>query len=128
MSYEAWGDNDDACIFDAAIDAGWIDPDDISEAAKDVLAERERQEVVEGFRPDDDDAYHGGDLALAAAEYALLSTGRYGSTSGGPTHLWPWAKSWWKPTTPRRNLVKAAALLIAEIERLDRRADSDCQK
>jgi hypothetical protein len=35
---------------------------------------------------------------------------------------WPWDASWWKPLDRRSNLVKAAALLIAEIERLDRRA------
>lgn len=29
----------------------------------------------------------------------------------------------WKPTTSRRDLVKAAALILAEIERLDRAAD-----
>ena len=28
--------------------------------------------------------------------------------------------AWFKPTTPRRDLVKAGALIIAEIERLDR--------
>jgi hypothetical protein len=35
---------------------------------------------------------------------------------------WPWDLKWWKPTTPRRDLVKAAALIVAEIERLDRAA------
>jgi hypothetical protein len=35
---------------------------------------------------------------------------------------WPggWDWSWFKPTTPRRDLVKAGALIVAEIERLDR--------
>lgn len=28
---------------------------------------------------------------------------------------------WWKPTNRRRDLVKAAALILAEIERLDRK-------
>lgn len=37
-----------------------------------------------------------------------------------PFHLWPWDMSWWKPRTPREDLVRAAALLIAEIERIDR--------
>ncbi|MEB3421767.1 hypothetical protein VK682_24660 [Salipiger manganoxidans] len=36
--------------------------------------------------------------------------------------LWPWDRKWWKPTTPRRDLVKAGALIVAEIERLDRAA------
>lgn len=35
---------------------------------------------------------------------------------------WPWALEWWKPKDNRRNLIRAAALVIAEIERLDRAA------
>ncbi|MBY5804125.1 hypothetical protein [Rhizobium leguminosarum] len=34
--------------------------------------------------------------------------------------IWPWERRFWKPTERRRDLVKAAALIIAEIERLDR--------
>lgn len=34
----------------------------------------------------------------------------------------PWPDEWWKPAGPRRNLVKAGALILAEIERLDRAA------
>ena len=35
---------------------------------------------------------------------------------------WPhtWDASWWKPKDRRRDLVRAGALIIAEIERLDR--------
>ncbi|HCF3475434.1 TPA: hypothetical protein ACHSVP_002604 [Pseudomonas aeruginosa] len=33
---------------------------------------------------------------------------------------WPWDEQWWKPSTARRDLVKACALALAEIERLDR--------
>lgn len=42
----------------------------------------------------------------------------------GMPDAWPttWAEDWWKPKNPRRDLVRAAALLIAEIERLDRAA------
>lgn len=79
---------------------------------------------AEGWTPEDDDIYVGGQLALAAGEYALHSTGRYGTTGGGASHLWPFDKKWWKPTTPRRDLVKAAALILAEIERLDRAAEA----
>lgn len=39
--------------------------------------------------------------------------------------LWPWDREWWKPKDRRRNLVRAAALLIAEIERLDRAEDKE---
>jgi hypothetical protein len=36
--------------------------------------------------------------------------------------LWPWATAWWKPRDRRRNLVRAAALVLADIERIDRAA------
>lgn len=35
---------------------------------------------------------------------------------------WPWARDWWKPGTPRRMLEKAAAMIISEMERIDRAA------
>jgi len=30
-----------------------------------------------------------------------------------------WAREWWKPKDRRRDLIRAAALIVAEIERLD---------
>lgn len=87
-------------------------------AVNDVLAERIRQIQVERWGPDDDDARGNRELARAAACYAnpfYHPDGRTTSPMG-----WPWSPGWWKPTTPRRDLVKAGALLLAEIERLDR--------
>lgn len=34
----------------------------------------------------------------------------------------PWDPAWWKPLEPRCDLVKAGALILAEIERIDRAA------
>ena len=91
----------------------------MSAAEVDVLAERRRQIEVEGWTPEHDDAHRHGDMSTAAACYAMM--GRYHFPEpGNPPPQWPWAASWWKPSTYRRNLVKAAALLLAEIERLDR--------
>lgn len=89
----------------------------ISSAIKDVLAERRRQVVAEGWTPRFDDERNGGELACAAACYAFNA-----AYPGSPLlrTFWPWSQSWWKPTTPRRDLVKAGALILAEIERLDR--------
>lgn len=84
-------------------------------AARDVLAERQRQTDAEGWTAEHDDEHAFGELADAAACYAA-----YGA-SALPT-LWPFDREWWKPTNRRRNLVKAGALIIAEIERLDRAA------
>lgn len=91
-------------------------------AWRDVLAERERQKAVEGWTPEHDDTHRSNEMAIAAACYALNAS----DDSDGPqvrfvgAELWPWADEWWKPTEPRRDLVKAGALILAEIERLDR--------
>ncbi|SDV47940.1 hypothetical protein [Chitinasiproducens palmae] len=91
----------------------------VSPAARDVLAERRRQIEVEGRTPEEDDLYDRGQMATAAGCYAMF-TKAY--PAGDPSRHWPWSSEWWKPTTPRRNLVKAGALILAEIERLDRAA------
>jgi hypothetical protein len=93
-------------------------------AAIDVLAERKRQVEVEGWTPAHDDEHAKGEMAYAAAAYAVHG----GSDDQDRLHssfwsiLWPWQASWWKPTTRRRDLVKAGALILAEIDRLDRAA------
>ncbi|OZI59905.1 hypothetical protein [Bordetella genomosp. 11] len=92
---------------------------ELTPAARDVLAERQRQISVEGWHAAEDDNHEDGQMAAAAACYAMF-TQAY--PPGDPVQYWPWDKSWWKPSTPRRNLVKAGALILAEIERLDRAA------
>jgi hypothetical protein len=89
----------------------------------DIAAERRRQIEVEGWTPAHDDEHAPGVLAQAAACYAIRACKpkndlRYGQGSSPPG--WPWDAKWWKPTTDRRDLIKAAALIVAEIERLDR--------
>lgn len=90
------------------------------EAARDVLAERRRQIEAEGWTPEHDDAYAEGDLAQAAGCYSLYA--HCSENLDGSPADWPWPDEWWKPAGPRRNLVKAGALILAEIERLDRAA------
>ena len=85
-------------------------------ALKDVAAERRRQIESEGWTPAHDDEHSQGELAAAAVCYAFTAV-RSPHFLG---HLWPWDGSWWKPKDKRRNLVKAGALILAEIERLDR--------
>jgi hypothetical protein len=90
-------------------------------AARDVLAERRRQIVVEGWTAEHDDANQIGELATAAGCYAVYSESC--PETGNPPARWPFHKNWWKPSKDtRRNLVKAGALILAEIERLDRLA------
>jgi hypothetical protein len=90
-----------------------------SEAARDVLAERQRQIFEEGWSAEHDLDFNGsGKLARAAACYAA-----YRQDDPRPI-TWPWNPRWWK-LNKRRNLVKAGALIIAEIERLDRLAAAE---
>jgi hypothetical protein len=81
-----------------------------------IAAERERQVTEEGWTPEHDDQHKGGQLAEAAACYAVQASG------GTVTRYdWPWESKWWKPGDPLRGLVKAGALIAAEIDRLQRR-------
>ncbi|MGP5106041.1 hypothetical protein [Pseudomonas helleri] len=90
-------------------------------AAVDVLKERVRQVEGEGYSVESDDAYTDYQLPRAAICYAIKA-------SGLPPHratlYWPFPAPAFKPTERRANLVKAAALLLAEIERLDRAEDA----
>ena len=89
-------------------------------AVVDVLAERQRQISVEGWTPESDDRHVDGAMASAAACYALATDEH--RLSFKHLNLWPWSLTWWKPNGRRRNLIKAGALILAEIERLDRAA------
>lgn len=93
---------------------------EITDAARDVLAERRRQMEQEGWTPAHDDEHGDGSMADAAGCYAAFAYSWSGL--GRPPSLWPWAPVWWKPGNPRCNLVKAGALILAEIERVDRLA------
>lgn len=95
-------------------------PKGVTEAAKDVLAERHRQVSVEGWTPEHDDEHDTGEMARAAACYALGKPEVHGYRVGAHVTLWPWDWKWWKPKNRRRDLVRAGALILAEIERLDR--------
>lgn len=103
----------------------------LSDAAVDVLSERWRQVSSEGWTPEHDDEHDRGEMALAAAAYAgnagtamldetrdIVSAHMYAKSRD----LWPWDRQLWKPKSVRRDLVRAAALIIAEIERLDRKS------
>lgn len=95
---------------------------EVPQAWLDVQAERKRQVEAEGWTPEHDDEHDTGALASAAGCYAMFSLAY---PAGDPSHFWPWDKSWWKPSPDgRRNMVKAGALILAEIERLDRVAAS----
>ena len=101
---------------------------DLTKGAKDVLAERQRQVEGEGWTPEHDDQHSAGELAEAASSYSHLAAYQcvflFDCSNFPAPCIWPWEKDVWKPgETPRRSLVKAGALILAEIERLDRAAE-----
>lgn len=97
-----------------------------------IAEERERQMTKEGWSAEHDDMHNAGELLDASGQYLQfasfqVSTGRTDGTHyfhGMPPtpYHWPWDGAWWKPsdTDPIRNLVKAGALIAAEIDRLQR--------
>ena len=93
----------------------------LSPALQLVAFERLRQQTVEGYDADRDDAYPAGELAAAAAAYLL--TARSADVGGAhidPADIFPWTVEHWKPADVKRNLVKGCALGIAELDRLER--------
>jgi hypothetical protein len=107
------------------------DGTETSLAARNVLAERQRQVNREGYSHENDDAHILGELGAYAAFYAMPPAARdwpaegtgYGATWGEAIVPWNWAAP--KPGDRRGELVKAGALILAEIERLDRAIGSN---
>lgn len=93
-------------------------------AIDDIAAERERQIEAEGWSPEHDDEHENGELAQAASTYAFYASNTRLHNSAKDVHRcpqsWPWGAEFWKPKDKRRDLVRAGALIVAEIERLDR--------
>jgi hypothetical protein len=125
MSYEAWGDNDDDyASVSQLLEDGWRSGEDISNATNDVINERLRQQDSEGWTPEHDDQHTHGEMAAAAlcyiGEVCWRRNHPQAALISAPPAEWPWDATWWKPKGDRADLVRAAALIIAEIERLDR--------
>ena len=91
------------------------------DAVHDVLTERRRQIDAEGRLPSDDARYVDGELTLAAVAYALFAPG----DPCNSVAIWPFGATTFKPKSRRKNLVRAAALIIAEIERIDSYDDEE---
>jgi len=81
-----------------------------------IATERQRQIEQEGWTPEHDRQHTKEQLALAAVCYALPDSFK---TLLLPM-MWPFGPEWWKPCPEdrKRELIKAAALLAAEIDRL----------
>lgn len=95
-----------------------------------IAAERQRQISEEGWTREHDDAEDGCEMALAAMVYADPRPNASGFDPTSP-ELWPWEREAYKPRDYRSNLVRAGALIAAEIDRVRReeirRFQADCQ-
>lgn len=99
-----------------------------------IAQERERQVKKEKWDSAHDDRHTDGSLAAAAATYALNAVE---SRSHEPVKrhvlaaavnvLWPWHPQEHKVKSTKRNLVRAGALIAAELDRLNR-LEKKCRK
>jgi len=94
--------------------------------------ERTRQIESEGWTAAHDDEHTECQLLDAAICYAGMSGSLVMDPDSGSEariglmEVWPWEPSWWKPSNdPIRNLVKAGALIAAEIDRMQRKSEAD---
>jgi hypothetical protein len=96
-----------------------------------IAAERKRQISQEGFTHRHDEAYLRGELLMAAVSYignawVHVQDGASADTQKSENFVlnapsgWPWAEQDWNPKTVRIDLIRAAALIVAGIEALDR--------
>lgn len=83
---------------------------DVSEGAQMIVVERVRQVLVLEMEAERDSAFQGKgskNLELGAVSYILEDE-----------YYWPWPIGWRKPSTRLRNLVRAGALIAAQIDQI----------
>lgn len=100
-----------------------------------LIAEERRSQILkEGFTPDHDKQHREGELVQAAMCYATVASAqiRGSSVEEWPVSMfdgfadsiveWPWDEEFYKPSPDViRNLVKAGALIAAQIDRIQSR-------
>ena len=89
----------------------------LGDGALAIVRERLRQVTVEGYQPEHDASHTGRDLAWAAFCYIDRALSDTPANPAVP-QAWPWDDHDWKPGEPMRMLVKAGALIAAEVDRL----------
>ena len=87
-----------------------------------ILYEREHQRDVEKFGEAHDAQWVKGELLMAALCYLAYCLPKWIFNF---SDIWPWKEEDWKPKSRIRNLVRAGALIAAEIDRLERMNDGN---
>lgn len=85
-----------------------------------IAQERKRQIESEGWTSDHDDHHAPGTLACAGGAYAFAAFHDAHVRPNGTPSGWPFDADWFKRTNARTMLIKAGALIAAEIDRIDR--------
>jgi hypothetical protein len=96
-----------------------------------IAAERTRQVEDEGWTSAHDDGHDAMQMSSAAICYILRAQDRVLEPATEVPHPWgwPWGGRDWKPSNdPIRDLVKAGALIAAEIDRLQRKEGGGAMK
>jgi len=89
----------------------------LTKVAGEIVVERAWQ-IDEGLTSRQEDALEDGELSGAAGFYAMYAFNKKGSWA---PEQWPWGIKDWETKPVRKILITAAALIIAEIERMDRK-------
>lgn len=119
-------------------------PPDFLHAAQEIADERWKQITRESYTLDHDDRLVSGELASGAAAYCLSAASRNsidgfaavqvhaaaipGTSVDAIRKAWRRNISVFKPTYPRRDLIKAGAMIVAEIGRIDRASAKRAEK
>ena len=100
--------------------------------AADLVAAERRKQIRKGYTPEHDDHHTSAELARAGVSYAISGIWQMFGVEGDevmvpgypdPELEWPFDAASYNPDTeaPINNLIKAAALIEAEIDRMIRR-------
>jgi hypothetical protein len=89
----------------------------------DIRMKRQRQIVIHSHPPEEDDRHADGSVGIGAIPYIQAANQQtLGLKDKELQTFWPWPERFKPSADPRENLINAAALLVAEIERIDREA------